>query len=158
MRYDALMSRSGQLKPTSITRMPDVISMGLISKVFPARVLHEVIEAAGRTQRRSRALPARVVAYFAIGMALYSDASYEEVFERLTDGLSWSSGFAEIWAPPSKSAIFQARSRLGFEPLKDLFSQTALSLATAETPAAFLAGRRLLAIDGPGSGRHAREQ
>ncbi|WP_427136499.1 IS4 family transposase [Pseudarthrobacter sp. S9] len=142
------MPRSGQVKPTSDTRLPDVISVGLLTKVFPAHVIDEVIAEAGRTQQRSRALPARVMAYFSIGMALYSDGSYEDVFEHLTDGLSWSSGFAESWAPPSKSAIFQARARLGYEPMRDLFTRAVRPLAAPGTPGSFLAGRRLLAVDG----------
>ena len=142
------MPRSGQVKPATGTRLPDVISVGLLTKVFPARVVDEVIADAGRTEQRSRALPARVMAYFSIGMALYSDGSYEDVFEHLTDGLSWSSRFAETWAPPSKSAIFQARARLGFEPMRDLFARVARPLAGPDTPGSWLAGRRLVAIDG----------
>ena len=49
---------------------------------------------------------------------------------------------------PSKSAIFQARERLGSEPVKALFERVAAPLATVETPGAWLAGRRLVAIDG----------
>jgi len=46
------------------------------------------------------------MAYFSIGMALYSEGSYEDVLSQLTDGLSWASGWAEEYSPPSKSAIF----------------------------------------------------
>jgi hypothetical protein len=88
------------------------------------------------------------MAYFSIGMALHSEGSYEDVFAQLTDGLSWSSEWAQSWAPPSKSAIFQARSRLGFEPVRDLFAKVARPLAREETPGSWLAGRRLVAIDG----------
>jgi hypothetical protein len=89
-----------------------------------------------------------VVAYFAIGMALYSEESYEDVFSQLTDGLSWSSGWQEKYRPPSKSAIFQARARLGAEPLQALFARVAVPIGAAETPGTWLAGRRVVAIDG----------
>ena len=49
---------------------------------------------------------------------------------------------------PSKSAIFQARARLGSEPVGALFERVARPLATAGTPGSCLAGRRLVAIDG----------
>ena len=88
------------------------------------------------------------MAYFSIGMALHSEGSYEDVFAQLTDGLAWSSGWAESWSPPTKSAIFQARSRLGFEPLRDLFARVVVPLARPETPGSWLAERRLMAIDG----------
>ena len=69
-----------------------MVSVGLLTRVFPASLVDEVIAECGRREQRSRTLTARVTAYFSIGMALNSEASYEEVFEQLTDGLSWSSG------------------------------------------------------------------
>jgi hypothetical protein len=86
--------------------------------------------------------------YFAIAMALYSEGSYEDVFSKLTDGLSWTSGWAESWSLHSKPGIFQARARLGSEPMRELFARVAHPLATAEMPGSWLAGRRLVAIDG----------
>jgi Transposase DDE domain/Insertion element 4 transposase N-terminal len=49
---------------------------------------------------------------------------------------------------PSKSAIFQARTRLGFEPLRSLFERVAAPLATPDAVGSWLAGRLLVAIDG----------
>ena len=142
------MPRSGWRKSESDRRLSDLVSVGLLTRVFPADVVDRVIADAGRTQLRSRSLPARVVAYFSIGMALYSEGSYEDVFAQLTDGLSWSEGWSQSWSPPSKSAIFQARARLGFEPVRDLFAEVARPLAKPDTPGSWLAGRRLVAIDG----------
>jgi hypothetical protein len=136
------------VKPVSDRRLSDLVSVGLLTKVFPPDLVDEVIAGAGRTERRNRTLPARVMAYFAIAMALYSEGSYEDVLSQLTDGLSWSSGWSESWSPPSKSAIFQARSRLGAAPIRELFARVARPLATPQTRGAFLAGRRLVAIDG----------
>ena len=142
------MPRSGWLKPVSDSCLSDLVSVGLLTRVFPPALVDEVIAGAGRTELRRRSLPARVVAYFAIGMALFSDGSYEDVFAHLTDGLSWSSRWRESWVPPSKSAIFQARVRLGFEAVEALFRRVARPLATAATPGAWLGSRRLVAVDG----------
>ena len=142
------MPRSGWVKPVSDRRLSDLVSVGLLTRVFPAELVDQVIADAGRTEQRNRSLPARVMAYFSIGMALHSEGSYEDVFAQLTDGLAWSSGWAASWSPPSKSAIFQARSRLGFEPVRDLFARVVVPLAGPETPGSWLAGRRLMAIDG----------
>ena len=49
---------------------------------------------------------------------------------------------------PSKSAIFQARARLGAEPLQALFDRVARPIGTAATAGGWLAGRRLVAVDG----------
>ena len=140
--------RSGWVKPESDRRLSDLVSVGLLTRVFPADVVDAVVAAAGRTELRQRALPARVVTYFAIGMALHSEGSYEDVFAQLTDGLSWTTGWEQSWSPPTKSAIFQARSRLGYEPLRDLFARVARPVAGEDTPGSWLAGRRLVAIDG----------
>ncbi len=141
------MPRAGWIKPVSERRLSDLVSVGVLTRTFPPDLVDEVIAGVGRTEQRNRSLPARVMAYFAIGMALHSEGSYEDVLGLLTDGLSWSSGEAPVKLP-SKSAIFQARDRLGFEPVKALFDRVAAPLAEPGTAGASLAGRRLVAIDG----------
>jgi len=87
------------------------------------------------------------MAYFAIGMALHSEGSYEDVLGLLSDGLAWAAD-SEPVKLPSKSAIFQARVRLGSGPVEALFRRVAEPLAEVATPGCWLAGRRLVAIDG----------
>lgn len=142
------MPRAGWRKPESDRRLSDLVSVGVLTRVFPPALVDEVIAASGRTQVRHRALPARVMAYFAIGMGLYSDGSYEDVLSQLTDGLAWASGWREQYPLPSKSAIFQARERLGSAPLEQLFARVAAPVGGPDTPGVWLAGRRLVAIDG----------
>ena len=71
-----------------------------------------------------------------------------EVMAQLTDGLAWCSGWAQSYVPPSKSGIFQARERLGAAPVEALLRRVAVPLAGPETPGSWLAGRRLMAVDG----------
>ena len=49
---------------------------------------------------------------------------------------------------PSKSALSQARTRLGARPMRQLFVQTAGPVALDHTRGAFYKGMRLMAIDG----------
>ena len=126
------MPRSGWVKPVSDRRLSDLVAVGLLTQVFPRDLVDEVIAQTGRTEQRNRSLPARVMAYFAIGMGL-SDGSYEEVMSQITDGLSWVSGWQESATPSSKSAIFQAFARLGPEPMEELFAMVAKPLGTAKT-------------------------
>ena len=44
----------------------------------------------GRTEQRRRSLPARSMAYFAMGMALHSEGSYEDVLALISDGVAWA--------------------------------------------------------------------
>lgn len=66
------------------------MSVGVLTKVFPPELVDEVIATCGRTEQRRRSLPARSVAYFAMGMALHSDGSYEDVLALISDGFSWA--------------------------------------------------------------------
>ena len=63
----------------------------------------DVVQTAGRTEQRNRASLARVMAYFSIGMDLYFEASYENVFTQLTDGLPWS----PVFHPASRTRSHQ---------------------------------------------------
>ena len=61
------MPRAGWVKPVSDRRLSDLVSVGVLTRVFPPELVDEVIVASGRTERRNRSLPARVMAYFSIG-------------------------------------------------------------------------------------------
>jgi len=58
------MPRAGWRKPESDVRLSDLVSVGLLTRVFPPGVLDDVIAGVGRTELRRRSLPARSVAYF----------------------------------------------------------------------------------------------
>ena len=88
------------------------------------------------------------MAYFAMGMALHSDGSYEDVLALISDGLAWAERAEGPARLANKAAISHARDRLGPEPMAKLFELVARPLATEATPGCWLAGRRLVAIDG----------
>jgi hypothetical protein len=128
--------------------LSDLVSVGVLARVFPPEAVDAAVASAGRGEVRHRALPARVRAYFAVAMALWADDSYEGVLGFLVDGLSWASGSRESERLPGKSAVFYARERLGWEPVRALFERTARPLGGPGAPGVWLAGRRMLAIDG----------
>jgi len=140
--------RAGWVKPQTDQRLSDHISIGVLTRVFPPALVDRVVAEAGRRERRQRLLPARVVVYYVLGLGLYSSASYEEVMRTLVDGLAWQSGWQRPWRVPSKAALFQARRRLGSEPLRALFERVAVPLAEPATAGAFYRGWRLVGIDG----------
>jgi Insertion element 4 transposase N-terminal/Transposase DDE domain len=140
--------RAGWVKPETDQRLSDHISIGVLTRVFPPELVDRVVAQAGRGEQRQRLLPARVVVYYVLGLALYSSSSYEEVIRMLVDGLSWASGWRAPWSVPTKGALAQARSRLGAEPLRALFEQVAVPLAASATAGAFYRDLRLVSIDG----------
>jgi hypothetical protein len=127
--------------------VPELSGLGVLTWVYPPDLVDRVVAACGRAEQRRRRLPARLVVYFVLALALFSPASYLEVLRHLTEGLRdlgrWGS-----WRMPAKSSRFRARERLGAEPLRVLFAATARPLATPSTPGAFWRGLRLMAVDG----------
>jgi hypothetical protein len=142
------MPRAGWVKPETDQRLSDHISIGVLTRVFPPELVDKVVAEAGRTEQRQRLLPARVVVYYVLGLALFSQCAYEEVMRMLVEGLAWEQGWASAWNVPTKAALFKARARLGSEPLEALYRQSAVPLATKTTKGAFYRDWRLMSIDG----------
>ncbi len=142
------MPRAGWVKPETDQRLSDHVALGVLTRTFPPALVDAVLAETGRAEQRSRLLPARLVVYYVMAMALFSQASYEEVMRNLTEGLAWADGWRRGPQVPSKSAIFQARARLGVPPLQVLFDRACVALGTPDTPGAFYRGWRLVSIDG----------
>jgi hypothetical protein len=88
-----------------------------------------------------------LVVYFVLAMCLFSGQGYEEVARLLTEGLRerrWRGG----WTVPSTAAIWKARSRLGVDPVRELFAAVCAPVADRDTRGAFYRDWRLAAIDG----------
>ena len=132
----------------------DRIALGALTHTFPPELVDQVIAQTGRVEQRRRLLPARVVVYFVLALALYSHAAYEEVMRCLVEGLGWAQPARRgrrswpWWHVPGASALVEARTRLGPEPLQVLFAQAARPLATKATRGAWYREWRLLVVDG----------
>ena len=108
-------------------RVSDHISLGVIAKTFPPDRVRQVLAETGKTSERD--LPAQVMVYYAIAMALYMGSSTREVLRCLLEGLRWLWG-ADAVKVAGKSGISQARSRLGEVPLCRLYEQVVQPVAT----------------------------
>ncbi|WP_308312107.1 IS4 family transposase [Streptomyces albipurpureus] len=115
----------------------------MLTRWVPPSLVDEVVHAAGRKERRVRLLPARVVVYFVLAMALFTDCGYRGVWAALTAGLPGT-----LVPDPSTAALRQARRRLGTAPLALLFDRLRGPLGTADTMGVFWRGLRLVAWDG----------
>ena len=130
------------------SRLTDFISLGVIAKSFPRDQVDAVLRRTDKESRRQRELPAHVVVYYVIALALYMQVSYREVLRCLLEGLAWLAGPGELLKVTGKSGISQARSRLGAEPLRALHDEVAHPIATEETKGAFYQRWRLVSLDG----------
>lgn len=132
----------------SSVRLTDRISLGVLAEVVPRDVIEDVLVETGRREQRARLLPAHVMVRFCQAMCLFFGEDYEEVMRKLAGALVSMGSWRDEWRIPSTSAITQARQRLGFEPLRELFDRTAVPVAGSGTKGAWLRSWRLMAIDG----------
>lgn len=130
------------------SRITDYISLGVITKFFPADRIHEVLRETNRASTRNRDLPAHVVVYYVIALALYMRSSYREVLRCLLEGVQWLMNPSAKIKVAGKSAISQARSRLGVEPMKKLYDVLVTPIAEPRTKGAWYRQWRLVSLDG----------
>jgi hypothetical protein len=129
-------------------RLTDYISLGVIAAKFPLAHVNKILEETGRTSERQRDLPAHVVIYYVIALALYMQSSYQEVLRCLLEGISWLLGPGNTIKVTGKSGISQARSRLGTEPLRRLYDEVVVPIAKARTRGAWYRRWKIVSIDG----------
>ncbi len=129
-------------------RITDYISLGVLAKTFPADRIHAALVATERTSQRQRELPAHVVVYYVIALALYRQVSYREVLRCVLEGLQWIAGPTRVVKVTGKSGISQARTRLGWRPLQQVHDEIVRPIAVPTTHGAWYRTWRLLSLDG----------
>jgi hypothetical protein len=136
---------------SQVPRAPHLADQPLLEALhlaLPDQAIDEAITATGVREQRRRLLPARLVVALVIALGLWARDGLRDVLANLVEGLreqeptTWTH-----WRLPAKSALTQARQRLGPRPLRALFHRLAGPVATPETPGAFLCGLRLMAVD-----------
>lgn len=130
------------------SRITDYVSLGVITKTFPLKRVRAVLASTGKASLRQRDLPAHVVVYYAIALALYMQSSYREVLRCLLEGLQWLIDPALTLKVAGHSGISQARTRLGWEPLRQLHDEVVKPIAVAATQGAWYGQWRLVSLDG----------
>jgi len=130
------------------SRITDYVSLGVITKTFPLERVRSVLAATGKASQRQRDLPAHVIVYYAIALALYMHSSYREVLRCLLEGLQWLIDPALVLKVAGNSGISQARTRLGWEPLRQLHDEVVKPIARPATQGAWYRQWRLVSVDG----------
>jgi len=141
------MSRTVATLPAG-SRITDYISLGVVAKTFPLDKIHAALAATERESTRQRDLPAHVTVYYVIALALYMQSPYWEVLRCLLEGIQWLAGPSARINVAGNSGISQARTRLGWEPLRQLHDEIVKPIAVAATKGAWYGLWRLVSIDG----------
>ena len=130
------------------SRITDYISLGVVTKAFPPDKIRAALAATRKESVRQRDLPAHVVVYYVIALALYMQSSYREVLRCLLEGIQWLVEPSAEINVAGNSGISQARTRLGWEPLQQLHDAVVRPVAVAATKGAWYREWRLVSMDG----------
>ena len=130
------------------SRITDYISLGVVAKTFPLSKIRSVLAATGKSSVRERDLPAHVVVYYVIALSLFMQSSYREVLRCLLEGVQWLLDPSVPIKVAGKSGISQARSRLGWEPVRQLHDDVVKPIAIRSTRGAWYRDWRLVSLDG----------
>lgn len=130
------------------SRISDYISVGVLTTLVPADKVQEVLRQTQRESVRERDLPAHVVVYHVLALALYMRSSAREVLRCLLEGVQWLLDPAAPVRVAGDSGISQARSRLGAEPLQKLYEAVVRPIAIELTKGAWYRKWRLVSLDG----------
>ena len=141
------MARTRKSLPEKVD-VAHLISAGVLASVCPRALIDEVLAQTGKGSQRERLLPAPAVVYYVMALALWREAPLEEVLRVVCEGLQWLSGGQAGALQASKSAISQARTRLGPEVMRQLAERVLRPLARPDAPGAWYRGWRLMAVDG----------
>jgi hypothetical protein len=115
---------------------------------LPLSQVKSVLEAQGKASQRQRELPAQVVVYYVICLALFMQVSYREVLRCLLEGWVWLLGPRGSLKVTGKSGISQARTRLGWQVMRQLYAEVVKPLAVPATRGAWYRGWRVVSLDG----------
>ena len=145
------MKKIGHGRPDSQANVEGIsgaVVLEALSRYVRPEALQKAMEGVGRRKVRVRKLPARAVIWLVIAIGLWGDLDIPAIWRQVAGTLRTLWEVAAKRNPPCKSALSQARTRLGPRPLRRLLVATGQPLATAKTPQAFYKGMRLMLIDG----------
>ena len=132
-----------QVDPKEMREPDRAVGLRRLQGYIPAAWIDNAIRSTDKASLRRRRLPAEKVVFLVIALALYRQYSASEVVDELDIALPKMDG-----AFVSKSAITQARQRVGPAPVEWLFKESAKNWIKESADQAKFKGFSLFAIDG----------
>lgn len=126
---------------------PVGVSIGSLSKFFPQHEIETILRASGRGGQRRRKLPALDLMYYLIALGLHASEGCRSVLRRVLLRRSVRDD-EDLEHLCSDSAITQARTRLGWQPLHALYEVVVRPIATRSSVGAWYRRWRLVTLDG----------
>ena len=129
-------------------RFSDTISFAVISRFIPCDKILSVLDRSNKSTKRNRLLPAHIMIYYIIALGFYFESSSRDVLRFLLGSLRDLLPEGSSIPTACKSAISQARTRIGKEPIITLYDEIVQPIATEKTEGAYYKNKLLVAIDG----------
>lgn len=125
-----------------------IIVLEALTRFIPPQTIRSALTDTGRQTRRIRRLPAAAVVWLVIAIGIWTDLDIPAIWRQVAGTLRSLFLVLDAKRPPCKSALSQARTRLGACAMRQLFVATSRPIARGRTRGAFYKGMRLMAIDG----------
>jgi hypothetical protein len=124
-------------------KIPSTEILKAIEIAIPATAIEQAITKTKVEEKRYRTLPAQLVVCLVIAMSLWSKDSMRDVLKNLIDGLNeaWVK-IGKYWRFPCKSAITQARQRLGAGVMRQLFHSASATKGYSGNSRSFYPGTK----------------
>lgn len=121
-------------------RWSDAERARALKRIISKTAIAKVLKRTGLGRRKCKRLPRWFVVWLVIALGLFCPDSYRQVFR-------WLHRFPK-GGTPGRSTICEARQSVGVAPLRLLAEEVIELQGRPETPHAFYAGMRLMALDG----------
>ena len=128
-------------------RVTDCISLGVLTRFIPRSAINDVLKTTGAESQRERLLPAHVVVYYVLSLALFMNVETREVLRWLVEGLKWLTGDIGFRVA-GKSGISQARTRLGWRPMRAVYERVVHPIAGRTARGACYRKWKPVSVDG----------
>jgi len=123
------------------------ISISVLCQIFPRLTVSNILKSTNKESQRRRDFPADMVVYYVVAMCLFMTVNLREVLRCLMEGLAFIFPKEQIKVT-GKSGISQARTRLGVEPMRQLYENCVVPIGTTKTIGCFYKQWRLVSLDG----------
>lgn len=142
------MARTRMARSEQDLRFTDLFTLGALMKSVPIEQVRQSLASTQRESKRIRDLPAEMMMYYVIALALFRAEETREVLRLLLEGARTVKRQVEPVQPAGRSGIARARQRLGEAPVRDLYSAVVKPIAVQQTRGAWYRKWRTVALDG----------
>lgn len=129
-------------------RTTDMLTATQFASVFTLRIVETSLERFGKASQRERKLTNDLVVYFVMMLALFRNCNQREVYRTVALAFAQFKKKRKKLELPSSAALVQARAKVGFEVMKDVFHAGVKITGRPDIPGCYFKEWLCMAMDG----------